>query len=160
MKNRIALLLAVLALAACAPTTTQLYHKQGAQLQVTQRDYDTCKINSLREIPQTIVSEYDPGYNNPGTLSCQSKGATTATGITRTDCRQVGAHYVPPTIRNFDANQGLRDRYMQTCMGDKGYSLMTFPYCENGQVGYNPLTPAPALGNIYCIQPNTPQLQQ
>lgn len=159
MKNHIAILLA-LTLTACAPTTTTMYHKQGAQLQVTQVDYDACKISSLKEIPQAIVSEYEPGFNTPGTLSCESNNKASPGGITRTDCRQIGGHYEPPTIRNYDTNQGLRDRYIQNCMHNKGYSLMTFPYCQDGQAGYNPLTPAPTLSTIYCIQQNTPQLQQ
>ncbi len=152
MKN-LFVILAVITLSACAPTTTTMYYKQGAQLPVTQQHYDSCKIRSFKEIPQNIITDYYPGSHDPGRLRCRN----TIPGYA--DCERIGGHSIPPSVTHRDANAGLRDRFMQNCMAEKGYTLMTFRYCEDGQLGYHPLNSAPPLNQIYCVQRNTPQLQ-
>lgn len=147
------IILLSLSLAACAPTTTTMYYKKGAQLATTQQVYDSCKISSLKEIPQNVVTDIHPGHYDPGRLNCR----TYAYGYT--DCQRIGGYSSPPTVTHRDTNQGLRNRFMNTCMSNKGYSLMTFPYCKDGQVGYNPLYSAPPLDQIYCIQQGAPELQ-
>lgn len=152
MKRAIAILVA-LTLCACAPTTATLYYKQGTHLPLTQHVYDSCKIKSFKEIPQNIITDYYPGSHDPGRLQCRN----TIPGYA--DCQRIGGHSIPASVTHRDANAGLRSRFMQNCMGNKGYTLMTFPYCQDGQVGYNPMDMAPPLGQIYCIQQGAPQLQ-
>lgn len=77
---------------------------------------DECKIQSFKEIPQTIGTDVNPGYNNPGTLQC-------STASHATSCYRVGAVNIPATTTTYDVNQELRDRYVTRCLEVSGFKV-------------------------------------
>ncbi len=143
-------LLMVFSLTGCADTTA-FYYKKGMVLASKQKDYDACKIKSFKEIPQNIVTTYNPGVHNPGTLSCNTIG-------TYTSCNRVGALNIPASSSSQDANEGVRARFIAECMNNKGYILVDMPTCGLGDEGYNPLQKAPALNKIKCVDFDAPTL--
>ena len=141
-------LLAVLGLTACAQSTA-FFYKPGTIQVSKQKDYDACKIKSFKEIPQNIVTTYNPGVDNPGTLSCYTIGATT-------QCNRVGALYIAPSTSSEDVNEGMRARFILDCMNKKGYVLLKMPICKIGETGYNSRQKAPSLDKIKCLDSKSP----
>lgn len=113
----------VAAVAACTASEPALFiHKPGVSVAGKQAALDECRIASLREIPQTVVSQTSGGYYNPGTLQCNTVG-----GIT--NCYRVGAVNIAPTTTTRDVNEDLRARYINRCLREKGFSLTAIPRC-------------------------------
>ena len=148
--------LIALLLAGCqtTPSTTNFFHKTGSTISDKQVAYDQCKIQSLKEIPQAIGTSITPGMSSPGTTYCNSYGPYG--GI---QCNTYGGYNIPPQIDNFDMNDGLRERFVNTCMAKKGYSIKIMPYCKDGESGYSALDPAPVLSKIHCIEKTSPRIQ-
>ncbi|MET3521477.1 hypothetical protein [Mesorhizobium abyssinicae] len=115
MRNRM-LLAAMAAIAGCQSGPTAIIYKPGVDLSSTVAAVDQCKIASFREIPQSIATEYHPGYNNPGTVQCNTIG-------TIVSCNTIGAVNIPGSTSTYDVNQGLRDRYITRCLEAKGFGV-------------------------------------
>ena len=129
------------------------YYKQGMVFSINQRDYDDCKIQSIQQIPQNMITKIDPGVYNPGTLSCQPVGFGT-------ECKTVGDINIPPSSHTYDTNAGLRARFIDDCMFDKGYQSAVLPDCQDNEIGYNSLTQAPPIYEVRCFDPNSPTIEQ
>lgn len=154
MRQRLCvMMLAALGLAGCGPQTTTLYYKSGMTITSKQKDYDACKIESFKKVPQNVVTTFHPGIYNPGTVSCYNMGYNTS-------CHTVGAMNIPPSTSSRDVNEALRDRFITSCMGDKGYQLVEFMNCKDGEIGYNALQKAPPLDRAGCYDSRSPALQE
>lgn len=118
-------MLAAAALAGCVtdggPRTT--IYKAGSTKSQRQADYDACKIQSFKSIPQTMATEVTPGYSSPGTAICNTYG-------TMTTCNTVGGFDVPATASSYDVNASLRGRFINSCLRAKGYVFYTKPACK------------------------------
>lgn len=115
----------VVALVAVGCTTTEparYIYKAGATRVDKQAALDACKIDSFQRIPQSVVSETNGGYYNPGHLQCSTVG-------TSTNCYRVGAVNIPATTNTYDVNEGLRGRFIAQCLVNKGYSVVDLPAC-------------------------------
>lgn len=131
-------LLLVLLLSSCQTGPVPVAYKAGSTGPQRLNDYDQCKIASFREIPQSMATEYNPGYYNPGTVQCSTIGNTTS-------CNNVGAVNIPGSATSYDANGELRQRYIQRCMASKGYQFKLLPPCgsqEERTKAYNQPQPA------------------
>jgi hypothetical protein len=102
--------------AGCQTGPSAIVFKPGVDLDATVAAVDQCKIASFKEIPQSIATDYHPGYNNPGTVQCNSYGTVVS-------CQNVGAVNIPASTTTYDVNQGLRDRYMSRCLEGQGFQV-------------------------------------
>ncbi|TIM13649.1 MAG: hypothetical protein E5Y67_16235 [Mesorhizobium sp.] len=116
--------LVVLAVAGCQSTPAYVVFKPGVDLNSTQTATDQCKINSFREIPQSLATDVNPGYNNPGTIQCNTYG-------TMTTCNRVGAINIPASSTTYDVNSELRDRYIVRCLEGKGFGVKLARACAS-----------------------------
>jgi hypothetical protein len=146
--NSMIFLFGIIFLAGCQtlPTSTALWYKTGSTIYTKQVDFDQCKIQSLKEIPQSIGTNFTPGISSPGTTYCNSSGIYG--GIS---CNTYGGFDIPATVESYDMNDGLRQRYIGSCMAKRGYTEPVLPYCKDGEVGYSNTDPAPILSKIQCI---------
>lgn len=103
-------LVAVLLLAGCQTGPVPAAFKPGTNASQRQADYDQCKIASLREIPQAMATQVSGGVYTPGSVQCRTIG-------TITSCSESGGLNIPATATTYDANHGLRDRFINRCMG-------------------------------------------
>ncbi|RWH34440.1 MAG: hypothetical protein EOQ80_33110 [Mesorhizobium sp.] len=74
------------------------------------------KIDSFKEIPQSLATDVRPGYNNPGTIQCNTYG-------TIVTCNRIGAVNIPASSTTYDVNGELRDRYVVRCLQSKGFTV-------------------------------------
>jgi hypothetical protein len=115
-------LVAVLLLAGCQTGPLPSAFKPGTNASERQVDYDQCKIASLQPIPQAMATQVSGGVHTPGSVQCRTIG-------TITSCSESGGLNIPATATTYDANQGLRDRFINRCMMQKGYSILARPAC-------------------------------
>lgn len=113
---------AALAIAGCQSTPAYVVFKPGVDLNSTQTATDQCKIASFREIPQSLATQINPGYNNPGTIQCNTYG-------TMTTCNRVGAINIPASSTTYDVNAELRDRYIVRCLEGQGFGVKLARAC-------------------------------
>lgn len=122
--KKLLVLVAGLVLTGC--NTVTLLWKPGVSLSQKQYDYDQCTIAAIREVPVNQVTNYNPGYYNPGTTQCNRIGNSVS-------CYQVGAVSVPGSVDSRDINQGLRDRVRDRCLAAKGYKRKVVPVCTSAK---------------------------
>jgi hypothetical protein len=103
-------------LAGCQSGPSAIVFKPGVDLGTTQAAVDQCKIASFKEIPQSIATDYHPGYSNPGTVQCNGYGGVVS-------CQTIGAVNIPGSTTTYDVNEGLRDRYINRCLQSKGFQV-------------------------------------
>ncbi|RUV92414.1 MULTISPECIES: hypothetical protein [unclassified Mesorhizobium] len=115
MRNRL-LLAALAAIAGCQSDPAAIVYKPGVDLNSTVAAIDQCKIASFKDIPQSIATDYHPGYSNPGTVQCNTIGTVVS-------CNTIGAVNIPGSTTTYDVNQGLRDRYVTRCLEAKGFGV-------------------------------------
>ncbi|MER8938734.1 hypothetical protein NKH82_04405 [Mesorhizobium sp. M0915] len=115
MRKRL-ILAALAALSGCQTGPVPIVFKPGVDVGSTVAAMDQCKINSFREIPQSLATDVNPGYNNPGTIQCNTYG-------TMTTCNRVGAINIPASSTTYDVNGELRDRYIQRCLQGQGFTV-------------------------------------
>ncbi|TIT23912.1 MAG: hypothetical protein E5W70_05920 [Mesorhizobium sp.] len=116
-------LFAALAIAGCQSTPAYVVFKPGVDLNSTQAATDQCKIASFKEIPQSIATDYHPGYNNPGTVQCNTYG-------TIVSCNTIGAVNIPASTTSYDVNAELRDRYVTRCLEGQGFGVKLAKVCS------------------------------
>ncbi|MER9175281.1 hypothetical protein NKH72_17020 [Mesorhizobium sp. M0955] len=138
---------AVLLLTGCQTGPQPSAFKPGSTAPQRQLDYDQCKISSLREIPQAMATQINPGVHTPGTVTCNTYG-------TSTYCNEMGGLNIPASSSTYDANQGLRDRFIARCMVEKGYSIVDRPACPTAEARQKAaVTPQPTNPNDYQCTP-------
>lgn len=114
----------IIILSGCSTVT--LLWKPGVSISQKQYDYDECTIEAMREVPVDQVTNYTPGYYNPGTTQCRQIGDKVA-------CYQVGEVSIPGNISTYDKNQALRSRVRDRCLTAKGYQQKEVPVCTSAQ---------------------------
>lgn len=119
-------LILALALAGCVSSSGEMtaIYKPGSSFAQRSAAFDQCKIASLREIPQTMQTDTTGGYYNPGTLQC-------STNMGMTTCNRIGAVNIPSSSVTYDANEGLRVRYIIRCLNAQGYSMIPTRRCNS-----------------------------
>jgi hypothetical protein len=70
-----------------------------------------------------MATDVQPGLNLPGTVHCNTFGTTTT-------CRESGGVDIPATAQTYDVNASLRDRFMEKCMQDAGFTITMIPLCR------------------------------
>lgn len=123
-KVRVVLLVG-LSLAACTTANQQITYlsKPGVDGPGTQAAMDQCRIASFKEIPQAMVTDVQSGLNIPGTVHCNTFGSTTT-------CNQSGGVNIPATAQTYDANDSLRNRFLEKCMRNAGFTVTMLPLCR------------------------------
>ncbi|ESY03883.1 hypothetical protein X753_21215 [Mesorhizobium sp. LNJC399B00] len=117
-------IIVILAVAGCQTAPAYIVYKPGVDLNATQTAKDQCQIASLREIPQSMATDYHPGYNNPGTVQCNTIGTVVS-------CNTIGAVNIPGSTTTYDVNQDLRDRYMVRCLEGQGFGVKLARACAS-----------------------------
>lgn len=109
-------IMAAVAVVAGCQTSAPIIFKPGVDLNSTVAAVDQCKIDSFKEIPQSLATDVNPGYNNPGTLQCNTYGTVVT-------CNRIGAVNIPASSTTYDVNGELRDRYVVRCLQSKGFTV-------------------------------------
>jgi len=117
MKPLAAQLLAALFLAGCAPLS--LYYRPGVSVTRMQADTTRCEVRALRQAPVATQIRQSPPSFVPARRICNGQG----------ECWVRPGHWIEGPIYTVDANEGLRARATQLCMGEKGYDPVTLPLC-------------------------------
>lgn len=149
--KRVAVLSALALISGCVSGPADLVHKTGSSLAQRQLAADQCRIESLRQVPQALVTETDPGYYNPGTIQCNTFGNMTS-------CNRVGAVNIPASSSTYDVNQSLRDRTIARCLASKGFDIVQKPICTSTKdaTAYRAVRDnQPPAEQIACV-PNDP----
>lgn len=129
-------------LSGCQTGPSLVAFKPGTTFNDRQLAYDQCKIEALQSVPSDVRTQFNPGYYNPGSLSCSTYGSYTS-------CNRVGAVDIPATATQYDANSSLRQRTIMRCMEAKGYRfLQEVPMCRSDKDRYAAMN---------SPQPETPQ---
>ncbi|RWN94736.1 hypothetical protein [Mesorhizobium sp.] len=103
-------------IAGCQTGPAPIIFKPGVDLNSTVVALDQCKIDSFKEIPQSLATDVRPGYNNPGTIQCNTYG-------TMVTCNRIGAVNIPASSTTYDVNGELRDRYIVRCLQSNGFTV-------------------------------------
>ncbi|MHC3939532.1 hypothetical protein ACI0FR_00829 [Paenochrobactrum sp. BZR 201-1] len=126
MMNRIVLaitgLTASMLLTGC--NTVTLLWKPGVSVNQKQYDYDECTIAAFRQVPINQVTNYTPGFYDPGTTQCSRVGNDVS-------CYRVGEVNIQGSISSYDKNQALRERVRDRCLAAKGYQKKEVPVCTS-----------------------------
>jgi hypothetical protein len=69
-----------------------------------------------------LTTDIIPGYNNPGTVQCNTSGNVVT-------CNRIGAVNIPASSTTYDFNEGLRDRYMTRCLEVQGFGVKLAKIC-------------------------------
>lgn len=135
-----------LALVACQTGPMTVLYKEGSTRPQRQEAYDQCYIQSLREVPQNMVTEVSGGEIVPGFISCREDDD-------RTYCAEVGGYSTPISSTTYDTNERLRNRVVNRCLEDKGYARIERPRCDTREqrAAYAMLPAQPNAANITCV---------
>lgn len=102
--------------------SVQAYLKPGTTRAERQVDRFQCQLASVQQVPTSLRTASSPGYSTPGSVSCSTYAG-------QTTCNQIGGDYVSGSVRTYDANSALRERFIEVCMTGKGYSTGTTKMC-------------------------------
>lgn len=150
MHPRQIMIFTVLLLVGCvssSPQTAFLIHKTGSNTAERKDAFELCEFEGIRNVPRAMVTDIDPGYSSPGTLQCNTVG-------TSTTCNRVGDINIPASSSTYDANEQIRDRYIQRCLRQKGFETYTRPICKTDaeKRGFDAtLASQPPASQIVCI---------
>ncbi len=153
--TRKALALAVLmGLVACQTGPVSIMYKEGSTRAERQEAYDQCFIAALKDVPQNMVTEVTGGYSYPGFVSCDTNGDTTI-------CGEVGGYTTPVESYSYDTNEKLRQRLINRCLEEKGFSGVEIPYCKTKEerAAYQMQTTQPPLNELTCVTGQTVSTQ-
>jgi hypothetical protein len=117
MRKRIVFVAAAV-IAGCQSGPQFVVYKPGVNIPSTVTAVDQCRIASFKEIPQSLATDINPGYNNPGTIQCNTFGTVVT-------CNRIGAINIPPSSTTYDVNADLRIRYIARCLEAKGFAVKT-----------------------------------
>ncbi|TNB46135.1 hypothetical protein FF124_19720 [Martelella lutilitoris] len=133
-------------LAGCQSGPIDVLYKEGSTRAERQQAYDQCFIQALREVPQNMVTEVSGGYSVPGFIDCNTDGNTTV-------CGEVGGYTTPVSSYSYDTNEKLRNRVINRCLTDKGFSTIERPICESRdeRTAYALLPTQPNAAQIACV---------
>lgn len=132
MPHRVRGVVLLALLAGCAPLS--LYYKQGAPVQRLNAELGACTQEGLREIPVDTDTRFIPGQQTPQTF-CDAAG----------QCQTIWVKITPDRVETYDANEGLREDYVQACMARRGYAPVRLPACSDAVVRATPLAPTRVL---------------
>ncbi|WP_333683241.1 hypothetical protein [Pontibaca methylaminivorans] len=112
-----ALLLSLLALAACGPV--RFYNKPGTSVAQMERDQTECEVESLRDAPVATRIRREPPYFVPPRQYCNAEGR----------CVIRGGYWREGAVYTEDVNAPLRARLRDMCMMKRGYTPVSLPRC-------------------------------
>ncbi|MHA7886485.1 hypothetical protein [Roseicyclus sp.] len=118
MRPFVALVIATLALSACADTT--VYYAEGVDLPTRAADLAQCDAQALREYPVRAERRFTPRIYVPAQTTCDAAGTCT----TKPGYFEGGEPYT------VDANAEIRRTAARGCMGERGYARVGLPFCE------------------------------
>lgn len=110
---------AALTLLAACDTSLSIFYKQGASVARMQTDQTRCEVSALRDAPVATQVRQSPPTYVPGRRVCNSQG----------QCRVTNGYYIPGNTYTVDVNAGLRERVLNQCMADIGYTPVSIPAC-------------------------------
>lgn len=114
---RAGLLSALLTLTAC--TSMTIYHRDGAEVSRIDTDLTACRASAQTEVPPDIRQRYIPPVYSYQSY-CYPNGYCTSQRIL-----SAPGYFTP-----YDANEGKRAAWIQSCMAQKGFSQISLPLCE------------------------------
>lgn len=116
-----AIFLLSLTVQACVPV--DIYHRAGVTPQKQSSDLVSCEVKAARDVPQNTQVGTTPVFVTPAHTNCYSTGYTT-------QCTTTGGQVTGGNVYSYDANAGLRSKYITQCMAEKGYTKYSLPQCN------------------------------
>ncbi|MEO1733710.1 MAG: hypothetical protein AAFR45_08810 [Pseudomonadota bacterium] len=117
-KSRVLFAFLVPLLAACSPMS--MYYKPGETVTKLNRDLTTCQVAALKDAPVANQIRQRPPVYYPGYRHCDGYGK----------CYQTPGYWADGGVYTVDVNKDLRTRVTDMCMGDRGYTLVEIPLCN------------------------------
>ena len=147
MKAKLIALTTLLTLAGCQAGPLDVLYKEGSTRSERQLAYDQCFISALKEVPQNMVTEVSGGDWIPGVVRCNTDSNNNTT------CGEIGGYTTPIDSYSYDTNKKLRDRVIDRCLADKGFSTIVRPVCKTREerATYAMLPNQPNAANIACV---------
>jgi len=125
------MMVALVVVAACEPTTQQLV-KQGKPLELIhpakpgvtagrmQSEFTDCEIEAAQRVPQQMAIGTTPTYTTPVQTQCVNYGYSVS-------CQTTGGQTYGGNTYSYDANDGLRSKAEAQCLYRRGYRFTTVP---------------------------------
>ena len=113
---RACLLLVLLTLTAC--TSTTIYYRDGAEVSRIASDLTSCQSNALTRVSPDIRQRYIPPVYSYQPY-CDANG----------NCTSQRIQTAPGYFTSYDANEGVRAAWTQSCMSEKGFNQISLPLC-------------------------------
>lgn len=139
-----------LGLVGCTVSGPQkLVHKTGSTHSERMAALDNCQFEAIRAVPRAMGVASTGGYYNPGSIQCSTIGNSTS-------CNRVGAVNIPSTTYSYDANQELRERYIDRCLWNAGFETIEKPVCRTQQEAalyQSTINNQPPAAEIPCVVP-------
>ncbi|WP_198389403.1 hypothetical protein [Roseovarius faecimaris] len=132
MLYRVMGVLGLSVLAGC--TSLSLFYKEGTPVQRLNADLGACKQKGFETIPVDQDTRFIPGSETPRTF-CDANGY----------CQTVWVQITPDRIETYDANEGLREDFVEACMAQRGYQPVRLPACNDAVVRETTLSPTRVL---------------
>ena len=101
---------------ACAPLAT--YYKPGVEVARLETDTTNCQVTAAQEVPPNNQIRSTPTAFYPGVAYCGAAG-----------CMYGDPFWSDSYIYTVDVNAPLRQKVIQQCMREKGYSPVRIPRC-------------------------------
>lgn len=146
MHRQLLPLTALAVLVSCQTGPVDVLYKEGSTRTERQTAYDQCFIQSLKDVPQNMVTEVTGGYSVPGVVTCDTDGGNTV-------CGEVGGYTTPVESYSYDTNEKLRARLVSRCLADKGYGMIERPLCKTREerAAFAMLSAQPNAADIACV---------
>lgn len=122
--KKISVIMATFLIGGCIEQPMYLVHKTGSTLEQRRAAVDECEFQAISAVPRAMSTQISGGYYSPGSVQCSTIG-------TFTTCNQVGGINIPASASTYDANQELRDRYVNRCLRQSGFEVFQRPVCRS-----------------------------
>ena len=141
MSTRLALLLSIGLVSACAPLS--IYHKPGVDVATWRQQTTRCEVQALQQAPVAMETRQEPDRYIPPRTFCNDAG----------ECVTEGGYWIPGRFYQVDVNAGLRKRVEAQCMAARGYQPVNIPRCPPGTQVSGATQVLPPLSAASCIVP-------
>lgn len=129
---------------------TNFPHKTGATYAEIDRAATECQISAAQRVPPNVQVHTTPTYTSPSQTYCNRIG-------TQVLCNTVGGDTYGGQTYSTDANEPLRQKAVQMCMGDRGYRFVSIPACPRDtpeeRMQRSPKLPALSSKTCYTVTP-------
>jgi len=106
-------------LSSCGPTEQPFMYKPGMTNASIKNDGLDCELEATEKVQPAIQVYSSPVRTTPVWTDCDDYG-----------CTSYGGNAIGGGVNSVDQNAGLRQRYFERCMNNRGYKTTQAPLCD------------------------------